>query len=120
MAFRDKKIKRLDRMNKLFVKTFREERKIEQNNRCIYCKAIFKSLTTEHKASRYNFGSNKKENIAASCESCNNTKDKLNHSDFMKKIQTKKPEFKYLKVWSSRRIHERAILAVSKIEKKCR
>jgi 5-methylcytosine-specific restriction endonuclease McrA len=115
-----KRLTRLEKMNHAFLKLYRQESTIEQKYKCIYCKETFEKLTTEHKVSRKNLGSNEKHNIAASCEPCNKIKSNLNHDEFMKKIQTKKPESKYLLIWAKRRIYERAELAIKRIEKRCK
>jgi hypothetical protein len=107
----------LSKLDRAFVKVYREEALLSQDKKCCYCHDLltFKSVTAEHKQPRSKNGSDAKENIAGSCRACNEAKGAITDAKFKKLIKSfpSGMNYKIILTWSRRRIN----LALERFEK---
>lgn len=101
--------KNLSKLDRAFIKIYREDALIEQHKKCCYCHEplTFKTVTAEHKTAKSKNGSNARKNIAASCEPCNSIKGSMSDAEFKKVIKSFPTgrHFRFLLAWSRRRIN---------------
>ena len=109
--------KALSKLDRAFMKIYREDALVAQDKKCCYCaeRLNYRSVTAEHKQPRSKNGSDKRENIAGSCRDCNEAKGSMTDAAFKKLIKSF-PSGKHYKIilsWSRRRIN----LALGRFEK---
>lgn len=101
----------IKKMEKAFVRMYREDAMSHQNSKCTYCKEGIKRIqaTADHLTSRKNGGATIRENIKAACFGCNITKGSLNEKEFRKIVQSKVPPRggKYFLPWLRHRFNTR-------------
>lgn len=112
------KKKKVDKLERAFMKIYREEALIKQAGTCKYCheRLTYKNVTAEHVKARSKGGLNRKENIAASCEPCNKLKGQMEESKFIKILKNfpAGQDYEFILTWSKRRIN----LALERLEKR--
>lgn len=101
-----------DKLDRIFVKVYREQAMIEQDSECAYCyeKLTFKTVTADHVKPKKSNGKDTKENIVACCELCNKAKDCMPVNKFKAYIKSREiPKcdynWKIILTWSRRRIN---------------
>lgn len=114
-----RKLKSLDRA---FLRMYKEDSLREQGGRCVYCldQMTYKASTTEHKIPKSKGGSNKKDNIGASCQRCNRDKGALIHKDYVTILSLSIPSIGNpirTSIWIKRRLNLAIEKSVKKLDK---
>lgn len=99
------------KLDAAFVRSWREDARREQRNRCFYCEELLtaKTATADHVQARHVFGLDHRNNIVAACEACNKLKGHMPETVFRQRIE--KPvsggSIMFWLAWSRLRINRR-------------
>lgn len=106
------------RLEAAFIRMYREQARVEQKSRCKYCydPLSARSATADHVKARSRNGSDRRDNIVASCGPCNTAKGSMSGAVFQKLLHSfpSGHGVSILLAWSRRRIN----LAVMRAEKR--
>ena len=77
------------RLDRAFIRVYREEARTKQDNKCRYCRERLtaKTCTADHYQPRKAFGNDGRSNIVAACEPCNKAKGHMPPKIFEERIQ---------------------------------
>lgn len=99
------------RLDRAFIRAFREDARTKQQNYCFYCEEPLTahSCTADHVKPKYAFGLDHRNNIVAACEACNKLKGNMSDALFEKKMMSPSHEddLEFFLLWSRKRINHR-------------
>ncbi len=102
-----------------WLKIARQDALKEQHGRCLYCHDPLRvtTATAEHRKARSKGGSDRADNIGASCQPCNSLKGSMGEKAFVKLIKSPPPgsSLPVLLAWSRRRINVATLRACRNI-----
>lgn len=113
--------RKLRKLNKKFIKIYREDSLRENKGVCAFCHEplTYKTVTAEHKIPKSKGGTDRKENIGATCRSCNSLKGNMSDNQYLNLIKRfpSGKSINYLLAWSRRRLNLQVERSIRNIER---